>query len=168
MKQIVATLGERVPLMANMVEGGKTPPMTATDLEALGFSLVIFPGGLTRALLATNAVKVIAIERDRRFIEALQDVIEASQGRLSIVEADALTVDPEDLAPAPRAIVANLPYNVAVPVLLHLWELLPSLQRTLVMVQAEVADRLAASPGSKVYGIPSVKAAWFADIEPFP
>ena len=66
--------------------------------------------------------------------------------------------------PPPTALVANLPYNVSVPVLLHLLTLLPSLERGLVMVQAEVADRLAAGPGSKVYGIPSVKAAWFADV----
>ncbi len=66
--------------------------------------------------------------------------------------------------PPPTALVANLPYNVSVPVLLHLLALLPSLERGLVMVQAEVADRLAASPGSKVYGVPSVKAAWYADV----
>jgi 16S rRNA (adenine1518-N6/adenine1519-N6)-dimethyltransferase len=60
--------------------------------------------------------------------------------------------------------VANLPYNVAVPVLLHLLELLPSLERTLVMVQAEVAERLAAGPGSRIYGVPSVKAAWYGDV----
>src|SRR6476661_6914837 len=66
--------------------------------------------------------------------------------------------------PPPTALVANLPYNVSVPVLLHLLGLLPSLERGLVMVQAEVADRLAAAPGSKVYGVPSVKAAWYADV----
>ena len=66
--------------------------------------------------------------------------------------------------PPPTALVANLPYNVSVPVLLHLLTLLPSLEHGLVMVQAEVADRLAAAPGSKVYGVPSVKAAWFADV----
>ena len=66
--------------------------------------------------------------------------------------------------PPPTALVANLPYNVSVPVLIHLLTLLPSLERGLVMVQAEVADRLAAPPGSKTYGVPSVKAAWFADV----
>jgi len=79
------------------------------------------------------------------------------------VQGDAMRV--EDLpGPAPTALVANLPYNVSVPVLLHLLALLPSLEHGLVMVQAEVADRLAAPPGSKVYGGPSVKAAWFADV----
>ena len=79
------------------------------------------------------------------------------------MQADALRVTSIP-GPPPTALVANLPYNVSVPVLLHLLELLPSLERGLVMVQSEVADRLAAVPGSKVYGIPSVKAAWFADV----
>jgi hypothetical protein len=80
-----------------------------------------------------------------------------------VVAADAMRVDRVP-GPPPTALVANLPYNVSVPVLLHLLTLLPSLERGLVMVQAEVADRLAAPPGSKVYGVPSVKAAWFADV----
>ena len=83
--------------------------------------------------------------------------------RIEVVTADALRITGVP-GPPPTALVANLPYNVSVPVLLHLLALLPSLERGLVMVQAEVADRLAAAPGSKVYGIPSVKAAWFADV----
>ena len=83
--------------------------------------------------------------------------------RFEVVAADALRVT-ELPGPPPTALVANLPYNVSVPVLLHLLVLLPSLERGLVMVQSEVADRLAAPPGSKVYGVPSVKAAWFADV----
>src|SRR5690606_29041168 len=67
--------------------------------------------------------------------------------------------------PPPTALVANLPYNVAVPVLLHMLETFPSIERTLVMVQSEVADRLAAAPGSKVYGVPSVKANWYAEVK---
>jgi 16S rRNA (adenine1518-N6/adenine1519-N6)-dimethyltransferase len=77
--------------------------------------------------------------------------------------ADALRVDAVP-GPPPTALVANLPYNVSVPVLLHLLAVLPSLEKGLVMVQSEVADRLAAGPGSKVYGVPSVKAAWYADV----
>src|SRR5205085_359954 len=83
--------------------------------------------------------------------------------RFQVVEADALRLT-EVPGPAPTALVANLPYNVSVPVLLHLMERLPSLRHGLVMVQAEVADRLAAPPGSRTYGVPSVKAAWFADV----
>jgi 16S rRNA (adenine1518-N6/adenine1519-N6)-dimethyltransferase len=79
------------------------------------------------------------------------------------VLADAMRVESVP-GPPPTALVANLPYNVSVPVLLHLLDLLPSLEHGLVMVQAEVADRLAAAPGSKTYGIPSVKAAWYADV----
>ena len=84
-------------------------------------------------------------------------------GRCEVVLADAMRIDAIP-GPPPTALVANLPYNVSVPVLLHLLSLLPSLERGLVMVQAEVADRLAAAPGSKVYGVPSVKAAWYADV----
>jgi 16S rRNA (adenine1518-N6/adenine1519-N6)-dimethyltransferase len=80
-----------------------------------------------------------------------------------VVAEDALRVTAVP-GPPPTALVANLPYNVAVSVLLHLLALLPSLERGLVMVQSEVADRLAAPPGSKVYGVPSVKAAWYADV----
>src|SRR5207253_6514059 len=74
----------------------------------------------------------------------------------------ALRVGPEDFAEAPTALVANLPYNVAVPVVLHLLAVLPSVRHGLVMVQQEVADRLTAGPGSKIYGVPSVKLAWYA------
>ena len=83
--------------------------------------------------------------------------------RLDVVVQDALTLT-QVPGPAPTAFVANLPYNVAVPVLLRLLERLPSLRTGLVMVQAEVADRLVAGPGSKTYGVPSVKAAWYAEV----
>lgn len=83
-------------------------------------------------------------------------------GRLTVHEQDALTVTAGQLTPAPTALVANLPYNVAVPVVLHLLAELPSLRHGLVMVQQEVADRLTAPPGSRVYGVPSVKLAWYA------
>jgi 16S rRNA (adenine1518-N6/adenine1519-N6)-dimethyltransferase len=79
-----------------------------------------------------------------------------------VVHADALKVD--SVPGAPTALVANLPYNVSVPVLLHLMERIPTLRKGLVMVQAEVADRLVAPPGSRTYGVPSVKAAWYADV----
>ena len=123
-------------------------------------------GSLTLALLDV-AARVVAIEVDPVLARALPATIaDRAPGhaeRFEVVLADALRVT-EVPGPAPTALVANLPYNVSVPVLLHLLELLPSLERGLVMVQAEVADRLAARPGSKVYGVPSVKAAWFADV----
>ncbi len=106
---------------------------------------------------------MIAIERDRRCIEALQELVEAAEGRLSIVEADALTIDPEALAPAPRAIVANLPYNVATPLLLGWLARIDAYVSLTLMFQKEVADRLVAKPGSKAYGRLSVITQWRAD-----
>ena len=123
-------------------------------------------GSLTLALLDV-AARVVAIEIDPALAGSLPATIAdrapAHVDRFEVVLADALKVTSVPGA-APTALVANLPYNVSVPVLLHLLELLPSLERGLVMVQAEVADRLAAEPGSKVYGIPSVKASWFASV----
>ena len=123
-------------------------------------------GSLTLALLEV-ARRVVAVEVDPLLAGLLPaTVAEHAPGhadRFEVVLADAMTVT-ELPGPAPTALVANLPYNVSVPVLIHLLGLLPSLERGLVMVQAEVADRLAAPPGSKTYGVPSVKAAWFADV----
>lgn len=123
-------------------------------------------GSLTLALLDVGA-DVTAIEVDPLLAGELPQTIARfapdHSDRLRVVLADALRVS--DLpGPPPRALVANLPYNISVPVLLHLMELLPSLEHGLVMVQAEVADRLAAPPGSKTYGVPSAKAAWYADV----
>jgi len=122
-------------------------------------------GSLTLALLEV-ARHVVAVEVDDRLagrlVRTVREHAPDLAERLTVVEADALRVDVVE--PAPTALVANLPYNVSVPVLLHLLALLPSLERGLVMVQAEVADRLAAPPGSRTYGVPSVKAAWYADV----
>ena len=121
-------------------------------------------GSLTLALLEV-VPRVVAVEVDDRLAAALPATVtkHAPAVDLEVVHADALRITAVP-GPAPTALVANLPYNVAVPVLLHLLALLPSLERGLVMVQAEVADRLAARPGSKSYGIPSVKADWFAEV----
>jgi 16S rRNA (adenine1518-N6/adenine1519-N6)-dimethyltransferase len=123
-------------------------------------------GSLTLALLE-EADRVVAIEVDAALAGRLPATIEEYAGaraeRCEVILADALRVDGVP-GPPPTTLVANLPYNVSVPVLLHLLTVLPSLERGLVLVQAEVADRLAAPPGSRTYGIPSVKAAWFADV----
>jgi 16S rRNA (adenine1518-N6/adenine1519-N6)-dimethyltransferase len=123
-------------------------------------------GSLTLALLEVGA-QVVAVEVDdklaRRLPVTVAEHAPDAVDRLEVVSADALRIT-ELPGPPPTALVANLPYNVSVPVLLHLMVLLPSLRHGLVMVQAEVADRLAAGPGSKVYGVPSVKTAWFADV----
>ncbi|XBB67432.1 16S rRNA (adenine(1518)-N(6)/adenine(1519)-N(6))-dimethyltransferase RsmA [Nocardioides sp. WV_118_6] len=123
-------------------------------------------GSLTLALLEVGA-EVTAVEVDPLLAGELPTTIQAyapaQAERFRVVLADALSVT-DIPGPPPQALVANLPYNVSVPVLLHLMALLPSLKHGLVMVQAEVADRLAAPPGSKTYGVPSAKAAWYADV----
>ncbi|MCF8570314.1 16S rRNA (adenine(1518)-N(6)/adenine(1519)-N(6))-dimethyltransferase RsmA [Gordonia sp. HY002] len=124
-------------------------------------------GSLTLALLGT-AGRVVAVEIDPKLAARLpQTVAEYAPDdadRLDVVTADALAVEPEDLPVAPTALVANLPYNVAVPVLLNLMARFPTLHTALVMVQAEVADRLAATPGGRIYGVPSVKARYYGDV----
>ena len=123
-------------------------------------------GSLTLALLPATQ-RVVAIEVDPTLAAALPDTVatvapDVSQ-RLLVVHADALQVS-ELPGPPPTALVANLPYNVSVPVVLRFLEFFPTIERILVMVQLEVAERLAGKPGSKVYGVPSVKAAWYADV----
>jgi 16S rRNA (adenine1518-N6/adenine1519-N6)-dimethyltransferase len=121
-------------------------------------------GSLTLGLLPAAAA-VTAVEIDPRLAGQLPVTVAERAphlaGRLTTVTADALRVAELPGAP-PTALVANLPYNVAVPVLLHLLELLPTLRTGLVLVQAEVAERLAAGPGDDAYGVPSVKLAWYA------
>jgi 16S rRNA (adenine1518-N6/adenine1519-N6)-dimethyltransferase len=123
-------------------------------------------GSLTLAMV-DQVSRIVAIEVDPVLAAALPETLTSfapdHADRVEAIAADALRVA-EIPGPPPTALVANLPYNVSVPVLLHLLALLPSLERGLVMVQAEVADRLAAVPGSKVYGVPSVKAAWYAEV----
>ncbi|MEO3976204.1 16S rRNA (adenine(1518)-N(6)/adenine(1519)-N(6))-dimethyltransferase RsmA [Streptomyces sp. CAU 1734] len=123
-------------------------------------------GSLTLALLEA-AAGVVAVEIDDTLAAALPATILARMPelapRFTLVHSDAMLVD-ELPGVQPTALVANLPYNVAVPVLLHMLDRFPTIERTLVMVQAEVADRLAAGPGNKVYGVPSVKANWYAEV----
>ncbi len=121
-------------------------------------------GSLTLGLLEVAAhVTVVEIEDSLagRLPATVADRMPDASARLSVVNADALQVD-ELPGPTPTAVVANLPYNVSVPVLLHLLERFPDWTRGLVMVQLEVADRLTAAPGSRIYGVPSVKMAWYA------
>lgn len=124
-------------------------------------------GSLTLALLDV-VDSVVAVEIDPVLASHLPvtvaDRAPELASRLSVVEADALRVTAADLPAAPTALVANLPYNVAVPVLLHLLAELPGIAVALVMVQAEVADRLAAEPGGRIYGVPSVKAGFFGKV----
>jgi 16S rRNA (adenine1518-N6/adenine1519-N6)-dimethyltransferase len=127
-------------------------------------------GSLTLALLEAGAGRIVAVEIDQVLADelplTLADRAPALADRVTVLNADALRVGEHDLPATPSMLVANLPYNVAVPVLLHLLAAVPALRRGLVMVQAEVADRICAPPGSRVYGAPSVKVAWYAAARP--
>lgn len=122
-------------------------------------------GSLTLALLQ-SAASVVAVEIDHRLATQLPITVSEhfeSPQNLTVINKDALALS--ELPVQPTVLVANLPYNVSVPVLLHLLEKFPTINSGVVMVQAEVADRLAGKPGTKEYGIPSVKAAWWADVK---
>jgi 16S rRNA (adenine1518-N6/adenine1519-N6)-dimethyltransferase len=118
------------------------------------------PGGLTRALLAQGANRVIAVERDERCLPALAEISAAYPGRLEVIAGDALRIDARRLGAPPRRIVANLPYNVATPLLLAWLAAAESFERMVLMFQREVADRLIAKPRSKDYGRLSVATQW--------
>ncbi len=136
-------------------------------LDAADVVLEVGPGlgSLTLGLLDMGA-RVVAVEVDSRLAQALPATVarlapEAGH-RLAVLNADALQL--RSLPEVPTVLVANLPYNISVPVLLTLLERFPALEHGLVLVQAEVAERLAAEPGSPAYGVPSVKAAWYAEV----
>jgi 16S rRNA (adenine1518-N6/adenine1519-N6)-dimethyltransferase len=159
------TLGQNFVVDANTVRRiVRTAALAPDDIVVeVGPGL----GSLTLALLPAVR-RLVAVEIDPALAGALPRTVaerapELAE-RLEVVRADALRLDGAAVpGPPPTALVANLPYNVAVPVVLHLLALLPSLRHGLIMVQAEVADRLSAPPGGKVYGVPSVKMAWYAD-----
>jgi 16S rRNA (adenine1518-N6/adenine1519-N6)-dimethyltransferase len=121
------------------------------------------PGGLTRALLEEGARHVVAIERDRRCLAALEELAAAYPGRLELVEGDALALDPAALAQAPRRIVANLPYNIATALLLRWLDRIGDYQALTLMFQREVAERLVAQPRSQAYGRLSVIVQWLTE-----
>lgn len=157
------SLGQNFVIDANVcTKIVRTAGVTADDI-----AIEIGPGlgSLTLALLEI-AQSVVAVEIDPRLAEQLPLTVAehfSNPENLTIINKDALAVN--ELSVNPTVLVANLPYNVSVPVLLHVLERFPSIRTGVVMVQAEVADRLAAKPGGKEYGIPSVKAAWWADVK---
>lgn len=122
------------------------------------------PGGLTRALLAAGAGRVIAIERDPRCIAALAELAAAAPGRLEVIEADALEFDVAQLGAERLVAVANLPYNVGTPLLLQWLDRMELFERLVLMFQREVAARLAAAPGSAAYGRLSVIVQWLCEV----
>jgi 16S rRNA (adenine1518-N6/adenine1519-N6)-dimethyltransferase len=121
------------------------------------------PGGLTRALLAEGARHVVAVERDPRCLAALAELSAAHPGRLTIIDGDALALDPAALAAPPRRIVANLPYNIATALLLRWLERIGDYQSLTLMFQREVAERLVAAPRSHAYGRLSVLVQWLCE-----
>ena len=139
--------------------------VTAARLRPDDVALEVGPGlgSLTLGLVGATR-HVHAVEIDPVLAGALPETVAVPH--LTVHLADALKITGDRFDPAPTMLVANLPYNVAVPVVLHLLAELPTLRGGLVMVQKEVADRLTAGPGSKVYGVPSVKLAWYADAKP--
>ncbi|MFH1158661.1 MAG: 16S rRNA (adenine(1518)-N(6)/adenine(1519)-N(6))-dimethyltransferase RsmA [Pseudomonadota bacterium] len=123
------------------------------------------PGGLTRALLKTEAPCIYAVERDDRCILALQDLVRAHPGRLVIEAADAMKLDVTALCPAPRVLIANLPYNIATPLLIGWLKKITEFDSLTLMFQREVADRLTAAPRTKEYGRLSIITQWLAMAE---
>ena len=171
-RELAAELGIRPTktLGQNFVHDGNTVRriVSVANLEPDDVVLEVGPGlgSLTLGLLDAGH-RVVAVEIDPALAGRLAQTVDQLQPenaeRLVVVPDDAMTIHtlPE---PLPTALVANLPYNISVPVLLHLLATFPSIQRMLVMVQSEVARRLAAKPGSKIYGSPSAKAAWYAEV----
>jgi 16S rRNA (adenine1518-N6/adenine1519-N6)-dimethyltransferase len=122
------------------------------------------PGGLTRALLLEGANRIVAIEVDSRALGALAELADAADGRLTVIEADALKIDPATLGAAPRRIVANLPYNISTPLLVRWLHKADQVADMVLMFQKEVVDRLAAVPRTKDYGRLSVLAQHVCEV----
>ncbi len=147
------------------VADADTPAGQGSDVSATDVAPVspAGPGAIPVRLVAVEIDPVLAAELPKTIAERAPDIA----GHVTVLAADALAVGEKEIgAPGPTVLAANLPYNVAVPVVLHLLAALPSLLRGVVMVQAEVADRMCAGPGSRVYGVPSAKLAWYADAKP--
>ena len=164
----IAALAELTPDDAVLEVGPGLGSLTLALLEALPVPAGTIPPATPDA--AGPGGQVVAVEIDPVLAAELPRTVAARApglaDRMAVVAADAFRIDDSDLPATPSVLVANLPYNVAVPVLLHLLAALPSLRRGLVMVQAEVADRMCAPPGSRVYGTPSAKLAWYAAARP--
>ena len=134
-------------------------PLADADVIEVGAG----PGGLTRALLAEGARRVVAIERDPRALVALEELAALQGGRLAIVAGDALTLDPAGLARPPRIVVANLPFNIATALLLRWLDGIAEYERLVLMFQREVAERLVAGPREAAYGRLSVLVQWLCE-----
>ena len=158
------SLGQHFLLDLNLCAriAGAAGDLSATNVVEIGPG----PGGLTRALLMAGAPSVVVVERDGRCVAALGDLARAYPGRLRVVEGDALALDLARLVPRPRRIVANLPFNIAVPLTLAWLERVHEFQGFTLMFQKEVAERLTARPRSKEYGRLTVAVQWLCDVRP--
>ena len=156
------SLGQNFLLDLNLIAriARAAGPLDAINVVEIGPG----PGGLTRALLSTGATGVTAIERDQRCVGALQELLAAYPDRLRVIAEDALEVDPKNLVPPPRKIVANLPYNIATALLLRWLPDLGAYESLTLMFQKEVAARLAAKPRTSAYGRLSVLVQWTARV----
>lgn len=157
------TLGQNFLLDINLTRriARSAAPLNECNVVEIGPG----PGGLTRALLLEGAHRVVAIERDERCLPALAELAAAFPGRLEVLPGDALAIDPAELVPAPRKIVANLPYNVATPLLIAWLPRIADFVDFTLMFQKEVAARLVAPPDSRDYGRLSVLTQWLATVE---
>jgi 16S rRNA (adenine1518-N6/adenine1519-N6)-dimethyltransferase len=140
---------------------GAAEPLEGLDVLEIGPG----PGGLTRALLATRARRVVAVEKDRRWVDALAPLAAAADGRLEVIEADALRFDWRARLPGPTAVVANLPYNIGTELIVRWLRDPRHIARLVVLVQREVGLRLTAAPGTADYGRLAVLAQWAAQVD---
>lgn len=158
----VKSLGQHFLLDTNLIDriARVAGPLDGINVIEIGPG----PGGLTRALLIHGAANVTAIEKDARCVVALNDLMQASDGRLTIIPGDALALDVAALTPAPRRIVANLPYNISTVLLLQWLARIQDFDRIVVMLQKEVAERLVATPSTKAYGRLAVATQWRCNV----
>jgi 16S rRNA (adenine1518-N6/adenine1519-N6)-dimethyltransferase len=156
------SLGQHFLLDADLLEriAGQAEPLAGRNVIEIGPG----PGGLTRALLNSDAKTVLAIEYDPRAVAAIQELAAGTAGRLQILAADALKADLPGLVAAPRVIVANLPYNIGTPLLIKWLAQAGDYEAMTLMFQLEVAERICAAPDSGAYGRLSVLAQWLCDV----
>lgn len=151
-----------------LLDGNLTARIVRTADDLAGRNVIEVgpgPGGLTRALLASAAAQVVAIEIDPRAVAAIAELAPHASGRLRVIEGDALAMDLPALVPAPRQIIANLPYNVATPLLIRWLREAGAYERLTLMFQLEVAERITAAPDTQAYGRLAVLAQWVATAE---
>lgn len=151
-----------------LLDGNLTNRIAQSAAPLAGMTIVEIgpgPGGLTRSLLASDAARVVAVERDKRFIPPMQDLKNFYPDRLEIIEADALTLNPRSFSEAGEKIiiVANLPYNIATPLLINWLRAIDDIKSMTLMFQKEVADRIVAAPGTGSYGRLSVISQWLCE-----